>query len=228
MVLGIITAVLIMLCCANAFMRKRRSKATRIAHITLGIAALVAGTAHLASVLPLFEARPLAVWISGALLLLILIGICLSGLLGRGCRIKLHRTLAVAAVAVLISHIAVNIVALNDYQQAAKSIQIEDVDLSRISDGTYTGECDIGYVYAKVSVTVRSGVITDVTILEHRTEAGQSAERVAGDIISEQRITVDAVSGATNSSNVIRRAVYNALIDEAEKAATFPAFDPAA
>jgi uncharacterized protein with FMN-binding domain len=214
MILGIIKAVLILLCCANAFMRRRRGKATRIAHITLGIAALVAGAAHLASVLPLFEARPLAVRVSGALLLLILVGICLSGLLGRGLWLKLHRALAVAAVAVLISHVAVNIVALNNYQQAAKSIQIEDVDLSRISDGTYTGECDIGYVYAKVGVTVRSGVITDVTILEHRTEGGHPAERVADDIVSEQRITVDAVSGATNSSNVIRRAVYNALTNE--------------
>jgi uncharacterized protein with FMN-binding domain len=122
--------------------------------------------------------------------------------------------LAVAAVAVLISHIAVNAVALNNYQQAAKSIQIADVDLSRIGDGAYAGECDIGYVYAKVGVTVRSGAITDVTILEHRTEAGHPAERIAGDIVAKQRITVDAVSGATNSSNVIRRAVYNALTNE--------------
>jgi uncharacterized protein with FMN-binding domain len=214
MILGIITAVLIVLCCANAFMRRRRSKATRIAHVVFGIAALVAGAAHLSSVLPLFEARPLAVWISGALLLLILIGICLSGLLGRGRLLKLHRALAVAAVAVLISHIAVNVVALNNYQQAAKSIQIADVDLSQISDGTYTGECDVGYVYAKVSVTVRSGAITDVTILEHRTEAGQPAERIVDDVVAEQRVTVDAVSGATNSSNVIRRAIYNALTDD--------------
>jgi uncharacterized protein with FMN-binding domain len=110
--------------------------------------------------------------------------------------------------------VTVNVVALTHYQQAAKSIQIADVDLSQIGDGTYTGERDIGYVYAKVSGTVRSGAITDVTILEHRTEAGQPAERVAGDTVSERRITVDAVSSATNSSNVIRRAVYNALANE--------------
>jgi uncharacterized protein with FMN-binding domain len=217
MILGIITAVLIVFCCANAFMRKRRGKATHIAHITLGIAALIAGITHLASVLPLFEARPLAVWVGGALLLLVLIGMCLSGLLGRGSLLKLHRALAVAAVAVLLSHIAVNVVALNNYQQAAKSIQIADVDLSRISDGTYTGECDVGYVFAKVSVAVKSGAITDVTILEHRTEGGHPAERIADDVVAEQRITVDAVSGATNSSNVIRRAIYNALANEGEQ-----------
>jgi uncharacterized protein with FMN-binding domain len=211
MILGIITAALIALCCANVFVRRHRGKATRVAHITFGIAALVVGTAHLALTLPLFEARPLAVWVSGALLLLVLVGICLNGLLGRGRLLKLHRALAVATIVALASHIAVNVVALNNYQQVAKEIQITDVDLSQVSDGTYMGECDIGYVQAKVSVTVRSGVITDVTILEHRTERGQSAERIADDITAEQHITVDAISGATNSSNVIRRAVYNAL-----------------
>jgi uncharacterized protein with FMN-binding domain len=214
MILGIITAVLVVLCYANVFMRGRRSKAARIAHIALGIAALVAGAAHLASVLPLFEARPLAVRVSGALLLLILIGICLSGLLGRGRLLKLHRALAVTAIAVLIAHVAVNVISLNNYQQAAKSIQLADVDLSQISNGTYTGECDVGYVYARVSVAVQSGAITDVTILEHRTEAGHPAERIADDVVAEQRITVDAVSGATNSSNVIRRAIYNALTND--------------
>jgi hypothetical protein len=103
MILGVITAVLIALCRANAFMRKRGSKATRIAHMTFGIAALVVGAAHLASVAPLFEARSLAVWVSGALPLLILIGICLSELLWRGRLLKLHRALAISAVAVLIS-----------------------------------------------------------------------------------------------------------------------------
>jgi uncharacterized protein with FMN-binding domain len=214
MILGIITAVLIVLCCANVFMRKHRSKAMRIAHMTFGIAALIAGITHFVLVLPLFEARPFAVWVSGALLLLILTGLCLCGLLKRGRWLRLHRALAVAALVALLSHITVNVVALNTYQQAARSIQITDVDLSRISDGSYTGECDVGYVYAEVSVIVRSGAITDVTILKHRTEGGQPAERLADDVVAEQRITVDAVSGATNSSNVIRRAIQNALTGE--------------
>jgi peptidoglycan/LPS O-acetylase OafA/YrhL len=102
MILEIVTAILIVLCCANVFMRRRRSKVARIAHISLGITALVAGAAHLASVLPLFEAQPLAVCVSGALLLLVLIGMCLSGLHKHGQWQELHRVLAVAAIVVLI------------------------------------------------------------------------------------------------------------------------------
>ena len=65
--------------------------------------------------------------------------------------------------------------------------------------------------YAKVEVTVQNGEITDIIILEHRHEHGKAAETVINEIVDEQRIDVDAVSGATNSSIVIKKAVENAL-----------------
>ena len=40
--------------------------------------------------------------------------------------------------------------------------------------------------------------------LEHRQERGKAAEAVANEIVDEQRIDVDTVSGATNSSIVIK------------------------
>jgi uncharacterized protein with FMN-binding domain len=54
-------------------------------------------------------------------------------------------------------------------------------------------------------------VITDVEIVEHRHDLGGAAESVVDDILIHQRIDVDAVSGATNSSSVIKKAVENAL-----------------
>jgi uncharacterized protein with FMN-binding domain len=216
MILGIITAILIALCSANVLTRKRKGKTARIAHIALGVSAIIAAVAHLVSVIPVLAARPLAVWVSGALTLLSLAGMSLNGLLKRDRWVRFNRALAIAAIAALALHIAANVVALNNYQQEAKAIQITDVDLSQIDDGMYTGVCDIGYIYAKVSVTVRSGAITDVTILEHRNERGQSAERIADDVVTEQRVTADAVSGATYSSNVIRRAICNALAEKQE------------
>ena len=47
--------------------------------------------------------------------------------------------------------------------------------------------------------------------MEHRHERGKAAEKVIEKIIEEQKIDVDAVSGATNSSTVIKKAVENAL-----------------
>ena len=70
------------------------------------------------------------------------------------------------------------------------------------------------FVYAKVEVTVQNGVITNIDILEHKNGRGSSAEVVVDRIVEEQKIEVDAVSGATNSSTVIKKAVENALTGE--------------
>jgi len=69
----------------------------------------------------------------------------------------------------------------------------------------------VTFIFAKVEVTVESGGIANITILEHRNERGRPAESVINDILDNQRIDVDAVSGATNSSAVIKKAIENAL-----------------
>lgn len=86
-----------------------------------------------------------------------------------------------------------------------------EINISDVSDGVYIGEYDVNFIYAKVEVTVQNGEITDIIILEHRHEHGKAAETVINEIVDEQRIDVDAVSGATNSSIVIKKAVENAL-----------------
>lgn len=100
---------------------------------------------------------------------------------------------------------------VNLYQCKVRAIEISDVDLSLIPDGIYMGECDVHFIYAKVAVTVRSGRITALNVLEHRNDRGSAAESIVDDIVKKQRIDVDAVAGATNSSMVIEKAVENAL-----------------
>ena len=100
---------------------------------------------------------------------------------------------------------------VNLYQCKVRAIEISDVDLSLIPDGIYIGECDVHFIYAKVAVTVRSGRITALNVLEHRNDRGSAGESIVDDIVKKQRIDVDAVAGATNSSMVIEKAVENAL-----------------
>lgn len=81
-------------------------------------------------------------------------------------------------------------------------------------DGTYegTGKGNNGDI--KVEVVVEGGNITSVTLKEHSETVGiyEAAEKnVIADIIKNQTAQVDAVSGATNSSNGIMEAVANAL-----------------
>ena len=79
------------------------------------------------------------------------------------------------------------------------------------SDIPYVGEYDVDFIYAKVEVTVPNGEITNINILEHRHERGKTAEVITDRIVDEQKTDVDAISGATNSSTVIKKAVENAL-----------------
>ena len=100
---------------------------------------------------------------------------------------------------------------VGEYKRAVKETTIEEVNISDIPDGVYIGEYDVNFIYAKVEVDVSGGKIIDVRILEHRQERGKAAEAVANEIVDEQRIDVDTVSGATNSSIVIKKAVEVAL-----------------
>lgn len=106
---------------------------------------------------------------------------------------------------------AVYLKSVADYKKAVKETAISEIDISNIPDGVYVGEYDVDFIYAKVKVTVQNKVITSIDILEHKNGRGKPAEIVADRIIEEQKIEVDAVSGATNSSTVIKKAVENAL-----------------
>ena len=98
-----------------------------------------------------------------------------------------------------------------DYKRAVGETTIGEIDIADVSDGIYIGEYDVNFIYAKVEVTVEDGEIVSINILEHRHERGKAAETVIEKIIDEQKIDVDAISGATNSSTVIKKAVENAL-----------------
>ena len=98
-----------------------------------------------------------------------------------------------------------------DYRKAVRETTFEDINISDIPDGVYVGEYDVDFIYAKVEVAVQNGEITNINILEHRHERGKAAEVITDSIVDEQKIDVDAISGATNSSAVIKKAVENAL-----------------
>ena len=85
------------------------------------------------------------------------------------------------------------------------------------TDGTYKGSGNGFRGKTEVTVTVESGVITDITVDSYKDdkEFFQKAKSgVIADIIKSQSTDVDAVSGATFSSNGIIEAVKNALGEE--------------
>jgi len=99
-----------------------------------------------------------------------------------------------------------------NYQDKVNDMSFSQVSISALADGIYIGECDVDVIYARVEVTIQNGTIADLKILEHRHERGGNAEAIIDEIIEEQSLNVDAISSATNSSKVIRKAVENALL----------------
>lgn len=118
--------------------------------------------------------------------------------------------LAIVLAAALIVGISVAM-RYKNYHEKVDALSFSNIDVSTLADGVYVGECDVDVIYAKVEVTVAGGVITGIEILEHRNERGGSAEAIIDEILQEQRLDVDAVTSATNSSKVIRKAVENAV-----------------
>jgi len=83
-----------------------------------------------------------------------------------------------------------------------------------LSDGIYYGKASRFPNSAKVKVVIEEGRITIVEIVRHAASSiGHAADGVVpGLIVLEQSTSVDAVTGATNSSNVIMNAAEHALM----------------
>lgn len=221
MTTGIIIAIILLLLLCNLFRNKVKNAKMREglkkAHKALGMIFIITIFVHLAFTLPLFKQRPLLMYILGFIMVCAaiteIVTFCLRKKYPKTW-LRLHKIAAFVLLICTIGHVAIGLYSLTDYKKEVSVIQVGDVDLSTIKDGSYTGTCDVGYIYAKVNVKVQNHLITDVKILEHRTERGQKAEGIPEKIVKEQKITIDTVSGATNSSKVIEQAVYNALLND--------------
>lgn len=90
-------------------------------------------------------------------------------------------------------------------------LQFSTIDLSQIEDGTYYGEEKTTLVKAAVEVSIKDHEIQNITIKKHDNGLGQKAEKIVATMIKKNTYEVDAISGATISSQVIKGAVNDAL-----------------
>lgn len=90
-----------------------------------------------------------------------------------------------------------------------------------VADGTYKGTGQGFRGTTSLSVTVENGTITDITINSYEDDAAyftRAQDAVISEIISTQSLNVQAVSGATFSSNGIMDAVADALGSDSGRA----------
>ena len=100
---------------------------------------------------------------------------------------------------------------LQNYNKIINGISIKEVNLAKVSDGTYKGSFDALMIEADTSVTVKNHKIVDIKLLHHKNERGKPAEVIPMRVVKAQSLKVDTVSGATNSSKVILMSIQKAL-----------------
>ena len=94
-----------------------------------------------------------------------------------------------------------------------RAMEIENVDLSKVTDGTYQGS----YSYANkdfvVEVTVRDHTIEKIDIVEAftGTKYARGGQVVIDTVLANQSLDVDVITGSTTSSKAYLKAIENAL-----------------
>ena len=213
MILGIASAVLFIFECVFPAINKLNVKKRKVlvrAHCIAGFALFAVSAAHLASTIPLWNSRPMIMSVLGCVMTAGIAAICIMSAAKKHNK-RLHAAITALIGIILCVHTALGLLSFGNYKEHVSEIHIENVDVSAAADGVYEGECDVGYIYARVRVTVTGGRMTEIKILEHRNERGGAAEVITDNMLSEQRIDVDSVTEATSSCKVIKKAVENAL-----------------
>lgn len=95
--------------------------------------------------------------------------------------------------------------------QSLRNLPIEQIELHRVPDGTYTGEADYGFNY-QVEVTIKNKAIHNIAIKNNRASGyAKLAEGVVQKVQKSQSLNVDAVTGATTTGKCLLKAVENAI-----------------
>lgn len=126
----------------------------------------------------------------------------------------MKRALKVAGIAaflILVAAAAGFLILQNQARSAMAALNYAEVSMADARDGAYDAEVDAGLVAVRVRVTVRDGAIDSIELLRHDNGMGQRAEAILGEMKRANTWDVDAVSGATLSSEAIKSAVSLAL-----------------
>jgi uncharacterized protein with FMN-binding domain len=94
------------------------------------------------------------------------------------------------------------------------AMEIVDVDLSEVADGTYQGSHPLGIMKYVVAVTVADHKIASIDIVEafSGNEYSRKGQAILDTVVAYQSLKVDVISGATITSKAYLAAIRDALM----------------
>ena len=83
--------------------------------------------------------------------------------------------------------------------------------MPNVAEGVYSGHSELGPVSVDVEVHVTDHKLTKIDLVRHACGLSRPAEVITEKMVEQNTFDVDAISGATVSSEVIKNAVTKAL-----------------
>ena len=92
-----------------------------------------------------------------------------------------------------------------------ENLENVEINMDNVNDGEYDGHSELGPVVVDVRVVVRTHKLTNVELVRHDCGFGHDADIIVEKMVEQNTWNVDAISGATISSEIIKNAVNKAL-----------------
>ncbi len=125
---------------------------------------------------------------------------------------KVFKIALISVVVIILIGVVVTVLmtmGLNDI----KAMVINEVDINRMQDGTYTGNFDGRRWSNQVEVEIKGQEITSIKIAKDiKFPMEGIAEKIFNQVIEQQSTAVDVISGATVTSKAYLKSIENALL----------------
>ncbi len=95
--------------------------------------------------------------------------------------------------------------------------EVQNVALGQVKDGEFIGICQNKILYAVVKVQIRDHEICSIEVLDHKESYMKQAQAIVDEVLRQQTLEVDVVSGATLTSCTVLGAIEDALLQAQEE-----------
>jgi uncharacterized protein with FMN-binding domain len=98
-----------------------------------------------------------------------------------------------------------------------KNLSLQNIEISNIADGTYTGYANTSFLKVKLELIVQNGTLQDVKILMNEGSVGQNVASITETMVKENKIIVSPIPDEEIASVVFMAAASNALSSQNQK-----------
>ena len=98
-----------------------------------------------------------------------------------------------------------------------KNLSLQNIEISNIADGTYTGYANTSFLKVKLELIVQNGTLQNVKILMNEGSVGQNVAPITETMVKENKIIVSPIPDEEIASVVFMAAASNALSSQNQK-----------